>query len=202
MNKSGPDTTNEATPTNGIVETLLGPMYSGKTSTMYTIVEKYSYKRGKKCIIIKYIFDTRYNHLAESGGLVTHRGHEMNRVEIVETKLLADIDEKISDYDVIGVDEAQFYPDGPEYVAKWAREGKHVICAALYETAQKDSDGIPVPFPTMIKLVAVSTYVTKLTAICFQCDNIALFSKKIIPDDKVEDIGGSEKYIAVCRACF
>jgi len=41
-----------------------------------------------------------------------------------------------------------------------------------------------------------------LTAICHFCGSEAPFTKRISNEMEKEIIGGSEKYIAVCRICY
>ena len=168
-------------------------MWSGKTSTMCGAVERY-YHAGKRCVIVKYAKDVRYNHLARSGGIVTHRGDEYCKVPIIETEVLADV---LTDcVDVIGVDEAQFFPDSPEYIRKWAELGLHVIAAALDSTWQGK------PFPRVAEIIAMSDRATKLLAVCMQCGADAPFTCKIAGTSNIEEIGGTGKYLAVCRQCF
>lgn len=156
-------------------------------------VERYHHA-GKRCIIVKYAKDTRYNHLARSGGIVTHRGDEYSKVPIVETEVLGDI--KAEGISVIGVDEAQFFQDAPEVFDGWARAGIHVIAAALDSTWQGK------PFGRVAELVAQSDRATKLLAVCMRCGADAPFTCKIAGSGAVEEIGGTEKYLAVCRGCF
>ena len=44
--------------------------------------------------------------------------------------------------------------------------------------------------------------VDKLHAVCMVCYGDAAFSKRISSETEVEVIGGSDKYMAVCRTCF
>lgn len=178
----------------GIVITYIGPMWSGKTSSMCSAVERYHHAK-KKCIIIKYVKDTRYNHLSKSGGIITHRGDEYSKVQIIPTECLSDVvvDTNI---DVIGIDEAQFYVDAPEMIRAWSTAGKHIIIAALDSTWQMR------PFGRIAEIIAISDKVEKLNAVCMKCGADAPFTAKISGNCEVEEIGGDDKYIAVCRSCF
>ena len=44
--------------------------------------------------------------------------------------------------------------------------------------------------------------VDKLHAVCMVCYGDAAFSKRISSETEVEVIGGSDKYMAVCRKCY
>lgn len=77
-----------------------------------------------------------------------------------------------------------------------ANLGKIVIISALDGTFKRNS------FGEICNLIPLSESVTKLTAICMRCQKDASFSKRITKETETIDIGGSDKYIAVCRKCF
>ncbi len=179
----------------GEVTAYIGPMFASKTSSMINDVERYDLvkKYRGKCVIVKYEKDTRYDHLATSGGIVTHRGDERSKIPIVKVSKLTDVD--ITGKCVVGVDEGQFYPDAPEYIDAWASAGIHVVVACLDSTFQYK------PFGRVAEIIAISEHVHKLSAICEICSANASFTKRIGSSLELEEIGGADKYIAVCRAC-
>jgi thymidine kinase len=179
------------------IEVYVGPMWSGKTSTMCGAVERHHHAR-RRCVIIKYAKDTRYNHLSKSGGIVNHRGDEYHKVPIIETEDLSDVALKIAadKIEVIGIDEAQFYANAPEMISEWANNGIRIIIAALDATWQGK------PFGRVGEIIAISDKVTKLNAVCMKCGNDAPFTCKISGNASIEEIGGCDKYIATCRKCF
>ena len=75
-------------------------------------------------LVIKYAEDTRYS--AED--LSTH---DRSQLEALPTKMLAEVEPEAMKYDVIAIDEGQFYPDIVEYAEKWANAGKTIIISAL-----------------------------------------------------------------------
>jgi thymidine kinase len=100
-------------------------------------------------------------------------------------------------YDCIGIDEGQFFPDIVDFCEEMANLGKTVIVAALDGNFERK------PFGKILDLIPKSEEVMKLTAVCIQCGTKASFSSKISGSREVEiDIGGSDKYIATCRACY
>lgn len=73
---------------------------------------------------------------------------------------------------------------------------KHVVVSGL------DGDCFRNTFGDIIKLIPICDSVDKLTAYCNKCNDgtLAPFSKKIIQtSNSLIDIGGSDKYIPVCR---
>jgi thymidine kinase len=175
----------------------IGPMWSGKTSRMCGRVERYQFAK-KRCIVIKYADDTRYDHLSKSGGLMNHRGDEYSKVPIVIVKILAEVANRIdlSNIDVIGVDEGQFYTDAPDVIAEWARNGKTVIISALDTTYQGK------PFGRVPELVSIADKVEKLSAVCMRCGADATFTERISGGSEIKSIASDTEYIAACRSCF
>jgi thymidine kinase len=129
-------------------------------------------------------------------------------VPIVYARDLRDdlIARAIDECDVIGIDEIQFFAmydderarDVVRIVDEWVARGKIVICAGL------DSDYMRRPFAVVAPLVAMSTRITKLLAVCSQCGADAMFSARTCSDDATysDPVGGANKYVALCRACY
>jgi thymidine kinase len=173
----------------GRIELILGPMFSGKTTEMLRLVQRHRIT-GAKTIVIKYLDDTRYDEIK----CVTH---DLHCAESIPVKTLSDA-HFVDQYAVIGVDEGQFFPDLDVCCETWANAGKIVIVAALDGTFQRK------PFGRVLQLVPLAEKVIKLKAICVVCKKSAAFSKYKIGEPSVVniDIGGSDKYMAVCRQCF
>ncbi|KAK9903332.1 hypothetical protein WJX75_003109 [Coccomyxa subellipsoidea] len=99
-------------------------------------------------------------------------------------------------YNVIGIDEGQFFPDVVEYAERWANEGKIVIIAALDGTFQRQ------PFRSILELIPLAEEVFKLQAVCSGCHREAAFTHRLGDEQEVEVVGGAENYVASCRACY
>lgn len=178
-----------ARPDLGSSTVIIGPMFAGKTSRVISIAEKFKLA-NYRCVIIKYDKDTRYS----VDTVITHKGVSTH-IPVVSTGLLCDVD--CTEYDVIGIDEGQFYKDIIEFVRLMVQQGKIVVTAYLDSTFEMK------PFGPIGELIAMSEYVEKLSAVCMNCrSREAHFSQRIVSSTVVEDIGGAEKYHAVCRNCF
>lgn len=174
----------------GKLELIIGPMFSGKTSELIRRVNRYKIA-NKKCIIIKSNKDNRYS---TDSNLYTH---DKINVPAYNVDCLDKIDKTIlSDYDIYGIDEGQFFPDIEQFVNKLLENDKTIIISALDATYEMK------PFYNICNLIPISEKVKKLNAICMQCGNKAHFSKRIIKNNNIELIGGNETYIPVCRKCF
>jgi thymidine kinase len=99
-------------------------------------------------------------------------------------------------YDIIGIDEGQFFPGIVSFCDTLANQGKIVIVAALDGTFQKEG------FGDILNLVPLAESVIKLNSICVNCTKEAAFTKRKGLETKIEIIGGTEQYEAVCRECF
>jgi len=113
----------------------------------------------------------------------------------VSATSLAELTKKAEEYDVIGIDEGQFFPD-IRWAELMANSGKVVLIAALDGTYQRK------PFENIMNLIPLAENVTKLSAVCMNCFGEASFSKRITEEQSLEVIGGADKYMAVCRDCF
>ena len=163
------------------------------TSTMCDAVERYHIAQ-RNCVLIKYDKDTRYDNISIKN-LVSHAGREFDCVKTIITDNLTEIKNQLMNYDVIGVDEIQFYPDASDVIQYLANNGKIVICAGL------DGDYNAKIFPRISELIPLAENITKLKAVCMYCHKDASYTDRISCDTEVEVIGGIEKYKAVCRNC-
>jgi thymidine kinase len=171
----------------GYITLILGPMFSSKTTEL---IRQYNRNAlaNKKCIMIKYSGDDRYDNNA----VVTHDGM---KVSAIKCKTLQQVNDQVKDYDVICVDEVQFYSDGDIYCDQWANDGKKVYACGLSGTFKRTE------FPVISKLVPKVEKIKFLTAICKENGSEASFSKLDMEHtgDNIEIIGGAEKYRAVNR---
>lgn len=177
----------------GKIEVIVGPMFSGKSTELLRRVRRYATRCDTA--IIKYKGDTRYSEDQFS----THDLQMMKATAC--TKLMDAYDEiKNGEYDVIGIDEGQFYPDLREACEKWAKEGKVVIVATL------DGDYRRRPFGHVSSLLPLVEDWVKLRAIC-ECGLDASFTGlKLEADPDLAQsnevaVGGTEKYTPMCRGC-
>jgi len=163
-------------------------MFSGKSTELIRRLKRYRVAQYE-VLIVKYDKDNRYN----DGGIATHCGQSL---PAVAAHSLAFLSGKADEYDVIGIDEGQFFPDIVPWCEDMANRGKVVVVAALDGTFQRKA------FCDILELVPLAEKVTKLVAVCMVCFKDAAFSKRITAEDSVEVIGGADKYMAVCRGCY
>ena len=172
----------------GKIELILGPMFSGKSTRLIGLIRKYTYK-AKKTIMIKFIADKRYSEKSE---VVTH---DLLKYDSIECKNLRENLEKIKTYDVIGVDEGQFFPDLVEVCEELALMKKTIIIAAL------NGDFRMEPFPVIANLIPKADKIKLLKAYCFNCHKDANYSLRIVQSNDTVLIGADEAYKPACREC-
>ena len=172
----------------GRIELILGPMFSGKSTRLIEIIRKYIYK-AKKTIMIKFFADKRYSDKSE---VVTH---DLIKYDSIDCKNLKDSFEILKKYDVIGVDEGQFFPDLVEVCEELAALKKIVIIAAL------NGDFRMEPFPVITRIISKADKIKLLKAYCFNCHKDANFSLRIVQSNETVLIGAGEAYKPACREC-
>ena len=172
----------------GKIELILGPMFSGKSTRLIEQMRKYVYK-AKKTIMVKYYADQRYSEKSE---VVTH---DLIKYDSINCKLLHNSFDTLKQYDVIGIDEGQFFADLVEICEELALMGKIILIAAL------NGDFRMEPFPVIQRIISKSDKIKLLKAYCFNCHKDAKFSLRIVQSNETVLIGAGEAYKPACREC-
>ncbi|MEN9883702.1 MAG: hypothetical protein RLZZ420_919 [Bacteroidota bacterium] len=173
----------------GWIEVVCGSMFSGKTEELIRRLKR-ARIANLSVGIFKPSIDTRYH--AES--IVSHNENMIDATPVLTS---LEILEKSVDFEVIGLDETQFFDQDIVIVCeKLADLGKRVIVAGL------DMDYTGKPFGKMPELLAIANYVTKLHAICMQCGGTASYSYRITTNQDQVVLGEKDHYEARCRNCF
>lgn len=172
---------------------ITGPMYASKTTELLALLRRETFAK-KKVILFKPQIDQRY---AEEK-VVTHDGVTMDSLICsTGTPLLVKYLYEIDKYDVIGIDEIQFFdPSITTDVLSLCLAGKKVIVSGL----NLDANGQP--FEIVQRLMHDADILKKLTAICHSCGEEAIYTKKLTPLTEQITVGGVEDYEASCRNCF
>ncbi|XP_059472251.1 thymidine kinase, cytosolic-like [Neocloeon triangulifer] len=172
----------------GQIQVIFGPMFSGKTTELIRRMKRYQVA-NKKCLVFKYSGDTRYDNVSLST-------HDQQKLPAISASNLLEHMDIAMMYDVVGIDEGQFFSGTVEFCEKLADCGKMVVVAALDGTYQRQG------FGNILHLVPLAESVEKLTAVCMMCFGNASYTKRIGNEQEVEVIGGADKYMAVCRSCY
>ena len=170
----------------GYLELIIGPMFSGKTSRLIQIKKNYTIL-NHSILVIKPLIDNRYS---DNSVIVTH---DKVMAECLSRYKLSDVLE-IDKYQVIIIEEGQFFSDIYETVVEWAKT-KKVYVAGLNGDANQNL------FGDMYKLISHADEIVFLKALCKVCNDgtAAIFTKKNVDNGKVVEVGGPEMYQTVCR---
>ena len=178
------------------LEVVMGPMFSGKSSHINTIVKRYS-AIGIDTLVIKPASDDRYSVYAE---VVTHDKVKFGCLSIMGN--LMEIDNAITvKPKVIIVEEAQFFDDLVLF-AKCMVENfhKHVVVVGL------DGDSDRKPFGQVLQCIPLCDSVTKLTAMDMisKDGSDAIFSLRLknVNEDGQICVGAADKFLAVNRSNY
>ncbi|RIM59431.1 thymidine kinase [Staphylococcus arlettae] len=178
----------------GWIECITGSMFSGKSDELIRRLRRGVYAK-QKVVVFKPAIDDRYH----KDKIVSHNGNAIEAINITTASEILRHD--LSEVDVIGIDEVQFFEDEVVNIAEQlAARGHRVITAGL------DMDFRGKPFKPIPELLAVSEVVTKLQAVCAVCGASSSRTQRLIDgkpakiDDPIILVGANESYEPRCRA--
>jgi len=173
----------------GWIEVICGSMFSGKTEELIRRLNR-ARIANQSILIFKPLKDVRYN----KNNVVSHDSNELESIPVTNSE---DIYEYISNTNVVGIDEAQFFDMNlVEVCQKLAMKGTRVIAAGL------DMDYLGQPFGPVPGLLAVAEYITKVHAICPHCGSLATHSYRLSSETEQVVVGEKDKYEPRCRVCY
>lgn len=170
----------------GRIELIIGPMFAGKTTELIRRVERAEYA-NLRCVMIKYSKDTRYSQDCVST-------HDLKMHSAISCSTLIPQLALCQEYDLVGVDEGQFFPDIVEFSEILRGQGKTVIIAGL------DGDFKRKPFGRLLELISRCDYLRKVSAHCAETGKSAPFTQRTTTSEEIELIGSGELYRPACRS--
>lgn len=181
----------------GKLELLIGPMYSGKSSALIRELVIAS-EIGLKVLYINHTWDTRSEHIFSTHHpFLTPKGFD--GIDFISKSDLKGV--RKEEYDVIGIDEAQFFDKELYNFCKIHVETyqRHVIVAGLDSNFKREKFGY------VLDLIPIADKVEKLKPFCHDCGPKrveALFSHKFEGSSTEVEVGGKDKYVPLCRDCY
>lgn len=173
----------------GKIEVICGCMFSGKTEELIRRIRRAQIAK-LSVIVFKPFIDSRYS----TNEIVSH-----NNIKIKSHSLKSSMEIKSYslDFDVIGIDEAQFFDRSiVEVCNTLANQGVRIIVAGL------DMDYEGNPFGPMPYLMACAEEVTKVHAICVETGNPAGYSFRKNESNNLVLIGEKKEYSPLSREVF
>ena len=170
------------------LELIIGCMFSGKSSTLLRKIRRLKSIK-KKCAVINHDYDTRCEEQIKT--------HANDYIEAIKLGTLGSFT-SWEEYDVIAIDESQFFPDIVKNIKKFLKQGKQVIVAGL----SGDFNGKP--FDNISQLISLADNIHFTKALCIHCRDgtPAIFSKRKTKNNERIISGAAELYEPVCRVHF
>lgn len=180
---------NEDAKGSGWIEVISGPMFSGKTEELIRRMKRARIAE-QRVEIFKPLIEDRY----DPEEVVSHDANSIPSLPVPNAQTILT---HRGEVDVVGVDEAQFFPeDLPDVCDQLADQGIRVLVAGL------DLDHAGKPFGPMPHLLAMAEYVTKVHAICMRTGDLAHYSHRLIDEEGQVRIGGKSEYEPLSRKAF
>jgi thymidine kinase len=183
----------------GQLVVIAGPMFSGKTSRLLELLER-ELIAGRRIELFKPQIDSRYS----ASEVVTHKGLKLPaRVVPITKEGVSSIVSTSRRVDVVGVDEAQFWPpevELPRVLERISYTGRRVYASVL----NRDHTGEP--FGNAMELLARADVIHSLSAVCVKCGGEAYFTQRTSEGKEIFGaqvvVGGKELYEPRCRKCY
>jgi len=181
------------------LDLIIGPMYSGKSTELIRRLTIFSEMKLKVLYINSKIDDRSDENFSTHSPILKSLGN----ITSIKVQHLSELSNEIDNYDIIGIDEAQFFENLEKFVINLVEsKNKKVIIAGLSSDYKRENFGDIMP------LVRCCDNITKLNPFCKICienSNIikpALFTKRITENDQIIVVGSKEVYIPTCRMCY
>jgi len=167
---------------------IKGPMYSGKTSLLIKILNLYKKQKGCKICVIKSTLDDRYSVKY----VVNHNGGKVLADLLISPEdNLSKYAKLLNDYDIIFIDEGQFFIGLTELRKLF--KGQMVIAGLDYKFDKTS-------FGEINKLSKTSSLSLSMKGYCHKCKKQeAIYSKRL--SDSKKDIEVGNGYVPVCMSC-
>jgi len=185
----------------GYLHLALGPMFSGKTTSLISATTRYR-DLGCKCLIINHASDKRET-TGHNRNITFHSGTSFvipNDIDVISTDDLNKV--VVQGYQCVAVDEIQFF-DSLTACVEWVEKHKcHVFVSGLNGSSERKIMG------DVANLIPFADEVIIHKACCLHCLKErgiltdAIFTRCKINKDTEVCVGGSDIYEPVCRNCY
>lgn len=176
----------------GHLSLIIGCMFAQKTTELLRRVRRYQ-SIGYRVLVANYVADIRY-------GQDRIASHDKEFEAAICVDRLSALEEQVrsGNYQVLAIDEGQFFPDLYEKVTQWADElPLHIVISGLDGTSDRT------PFGDILRLIPHAEEVERLTAFCAVCRDgtVGMYSQYLsgVKDDQSVAVGGADSYRPVCR---
>lgn len=178
-----------------------GPMFSGKTTKLLFEINKLN-SLGFNCLYINSNIDNRQNsNIIKSNNIIsTHnKSLDLNNIDFNHIKVDHLKDVNVDNFNVIAIDEGQFFVDIDIFVNIWVNKYNKIVLVSFL-----DGDFNKKNFGDCYKLFPLADQYTKLQSYCKECLKNkkfipAPFTKRLIKNNNKILVGCSDIYSPVCN---
>lgn len=173
-------------PIDGKIEVITGCMFSGKSTELLNRLKKCS----GRYLLVKPRIDTRYS----LNNVSTHSGKKESAIVVAS---LSELFQNLKGIQILGIDEAQFFPvEIIKDCEKLRKLGLRIIIAGL------DKDYLNNDFESLSGLMKIADSTSKLYAICSRCKSPATNSHRISKEKTTILLGHKNCYEPLCKKCY
>jgi thymidine kinase len=184
----------------GIITTITGPMFSGKTTELLRIMDREEIAK-RKSVLFKPLIDDRYS----KEQVINHNGIGKEAIIVKNSQEVFQKFQEINNTERIVnvfIDEIQFFDSKILEILKKIKElDVNIYTCGLNQTFYGD------PFPFVDgdhigTLMAISDYVISVDAVCNKCGKKATKTYRVGNEQETVIVGGPDKYQARCVDCY
>jgi thymidine kinase len=174
----------------GYLHLILGPMFAGKSTKLFNIIEDLR-EKNETFLVVKHIIDKRYD--SNTNNIITHNQKSIDCMGL--DRLLNIIyNEKYINSKYILIDEGQFFPDIIKFIEiALEKDNKHIYITGL------NGDSNRKPFYNISKLISIADKIDILHSKCCYCENKGIFTLRKTCKQKKILVGDDKIYKPVCR---
>lgn len=180
---------------------ILGCMFSSKTSTILSEINRLKHITDKFLVINSILDKQRQSNKDQDSIIETHDKNYYNAImvnELNELKTNEEYNKKYNYAEIIIIDEGQFYSDLYKFIREelFIKDNKKSFIVAGLASDYKME-----PIGDIIKLIPMADSIQKLYAYCTYCKNgtAASFTAKLIKDNNQILVGNNDIYVPCCR---
>jgi thymidine kinase len=196
--------------TRGHLKLIIGPMFSSKSSTLLSEINRLKYITDRILVINSILDKERHADMEiNEQGLGSMKTHDNKTFPALMVKNLNELktnkffNSKYNYAELIIIDEAQFYEDLYDFIN---HELTYIHDSKMFIIAGLSSDFNMKPIGDIIKLVPLADEIVKLSALCVYCkDGTPANFTKLIKSNNSSDnvlVGAKELYSPCCRRHF
>jgi|LauGreDrversion4_2_1035121.scaffolds.fasta_scaffold101684_2 thymidine kinase len=167
---------------------VIGPMFASKSTSLLAWERRSKYAK-RSVLSFNHEIDKRYT---SSNEIVTHDGASIKNV--ISCSKLLNFVEEAKKYDVILIDEGQFFQDIKDFCLSLSE--KTIVISALSGDYKKEM------FQPVIDLLPMADQIEHLKATCVKCGEDAAFTARTTQDKEQTLVGATDKYEPRCGKCF